>query len=160
MAANGGSKSAWSTDFDTLRREKLFRNPPENATAYPDLQEAFRPHIDSFDAVFEDGGSLDLGIKDIGIKSVLDGNPDIPAPVASRNELRLRISEIFLEKSMLPRSNKFSTRGREIHPAECRERHSTYRGVFQARLEVQLNDGEWQSYGKDLGRLPLMLRVS
>jgi hypothetical protein len=37
-----------------------------------------------------------------------------------RNRLSVRIREVYLEKAVLPASNKFSTRNREIYPAECR----------------------------------------
>jgi acetylornithine/succinyldiaminopimelate/putrescine aminotransferase len=62
-----------NTSFETLKREHLFRNPPKDKSAFPALLEAIRPHIDSFNAVTEEGGLLDLARKDIGVKSVFDG---------------------------------------------------------------------------------------
>ena len=59
--------------FDTLKREHLFRNPPKDKSAFPALIAAVQPHVDSFNAVTEEGGCLDLARKDIGIKSVFDG---------------------------------------------------------------------------------------
>ncbi|KAJ8602768.1 hypothetical protein MRB53_042354 [Persea americana] len=163
MSVKGKAETAWGTQFDTVKREKLFRQPPKDKTAYPALAEVFRPHIDSFDAVFRaDGrGLLDLALQDIGIKSFLDGDPTTaPMDHSSRNKLSLRIRSYFLDKSRLPQSNKFSTTNREIYPAECRERHATYRGALQIRLEAKVNDGPWKDYIRDLGRIPLMLRSS
>jgi len=62
-----------NTSFDTLKREALFRNPPKDKSAFPALIAAVQPHIDSFNAVTEEGGFLDLARKDIGVKSVFDG---------------------------------------------------------------------------------------
>lgn len=153
------TNTKWSTNFDTVRREKLFRNPPKDHTAYPALAAATRPHIDSFNAVFEKDGLLEQGIKEIGTKVFLDGDP-YGVGERQRNRLSVRIREFFLEKSVLPPSNKFSATNREIFPAECRERHSTYRGRFKIRMEMRVNDGEWKESVRDLGYVPLMIKVS
>jgi DNA-directed RNA polymerase I subunit RPA2 len=151
------TKTTWTHEFETLRREDLFRNPPKDHSAYPALQAAIAPHIQSFNAVFEKGGLLAGGLRDIGTKTFLDG--DERASSEGRNSLGVRIKEIILEKSVLPSSNKVSTRNREILPAECRERHVTYRGKLYARLEYRINDGEPVEVLRDIGKLPLMLMV-
>ena len=148
----------WSTKFDTLKREDLLRNPPKSHTAYPALAEAFQPHIGSFNALFEQNAILHHALRDIGTKVFLDGQPGDDA--STRNKLSLRIQEFFLDKSKLPPTNKVSTSNREILPAECRERHSTYRGKFSIRLGVKINDGQWKELHRDMGHLPLMIRSS
>lgn len=152
------TNTKWSTGFDTVRREKLFRNPPKDKTAYPSLAVITKPHIDSFNAVFEQGGLLDESLKDIGTKVFLDGDPSIQQG-QPRNRLSVRIAQWFLDKSVLPTTNKFSTINREIYPAECRERHSTYRGRLRIRVELKVNDGEWKDTVVDLGHLPIMVKV-
>ena len=139
----------WSQNFDTIRREKLFRNPPKGQTPYPALAEAFEPHIQSFNAVLAPNGFLDHGIKDIGTKATTDRDG---------NRLEVRIRQFFLDKSILPSSNKFSTRNREVYPSECRERHATYGGRFSVRLEYRVNVGEWLEQVRDLGKLPIIVR--
>jgi DNA-directed RNA polymerase I subunit RPA2 len=62
-----------NTSFDTLRREDLFRNPPKDKSAFPALIASVRPHIDSFDALTEEGGLFDLARKDISVKTILGG---------------------------------------------------------------------------------------
>ena len=153
----GGTNTQWSTEFDTLRREELFRNPPTDHSPYPLLQKAIAPHIESFNAVFEKDGLLAQSLKDIGTKTYLDGD-DRLGP-AGKNKLTVRIKEVFVEKAMLPASNKFSTRNREIMPAECRERHVTYRGKMSARLEYRINGGDPVEFIRELGQIPLMLKV-
>jgi DNA-directed RNA polymerase I subunit RPA2 len=150
----------WSTSFDTLRRHKLFSNPPKDKTAYPTLAEAVDPHINSFNTIFSPGGQLEEGLKEIGTKVFLDGNPYAqPEDAGQRNRLSLRIQDVFLDKSVLPPSNKVALKNRNIYPAECRERHATYRGKLRARLEYKVNNGDWKEEVCDLGTMPIMLRV-
>jgi len=152
-----GTETKWNHEFNVLRREDLFRNPPEDHSAYPALQAAIEPHIESFNAVFEKNGLLEHGLQDIGTKTFLDG--DERAGPAGKNRLNIRFKEIIVEKSVLPTSNKVSTKNRLVLPAECRERHVTYRGKMYARLEYRINDGDAQEIIRDLGKLPLMLMV-
>lgn len=161
--------SRWTADFDTLRREKLFRSPPKDHTAFPALVAAVQPHIDSFNALLDNRKLIDAALKDIGTKVFLDGDRETPderlvrtkegRSPELRNRLSVRIREVFLEKAVLPASNKFSTSNREIMPAECRERHATYRGRLRARLEYRVNGGDWQESVRELGQVPIMLRV-
>ena len=150
----------WGTSFDTAKRQHLFRNPPKDSTAYPTLAAAVDPHIHSFNSIFEKHGLIEEGIKDIGTKIFLDGNPYAASEDAGpRNRLHVRVKGIFYEKPLLPQSNKNALK-RTIYPAECRERHATYRGKLSARLEYKVNNGDWQESVRDLGHLPVMLRVS
>lgn len=87
------------------------------------------------------------GLLDIGTKTYLDG--DDRAGPAGKNRLDIRIKEVFVEKSMLPPTNKYSTRNREVLPAECRERHVTYRGKMSARFEYSINNGDPKSFVRE-----------
>ena len=155
----------WSVEYDTVRREKLFRNPPEDVTAYPRLIQAVRPHIESFNAIFGDGKLLDAGLKDIGTRTFLQsetgqtasGDEEGSTP-RGKDRLHLMVKSVHLEPPELPATNKFSTRNRLIYPSECRERHATYRGRLRARLQVRVNNEGWQETVQDLGGLPIMLR--
>jgi DNA-directed RNA polymerase I subunit RPA2 len=70
--------------FNTLEREKTFRNPPREGSAYSILNEFVAPHLESFNALFDDSGLplgdgdgrglISLAIKDIGERVVFDGN--------------------------------------------------------------------------------------
>lgn len=151
------TETKWSCEFDTLRRENLFRNPPKDHSAYPLLEAAIKPHIDSFNALLETNGLIAEGLKDIGSRTFYDG-PERESQAGS-NKLTIRIKEVFVDKSMLPASNKFSTKNREILPAECRERHVTYRGKMSARMEYRINNGDPVEFVRDLGNVPIMLKV-
>ncbi|KAJ5605706.1 hypothetical protein N7510_008487 [Penicillium lagena] len=168
--APAATDTQWSVDYDTLRRENLFRNPPTDQTAYPSLAESIRPHVDSFNALFEDSKILEAGLRDIGTKSFLDGDAETAEQKKARqaegrrppkrNRLNVRVREIFLDKPTIPPTNKFSTRNRNIYPSETRERHATYRGKLRARLEYQINNGDWMESVRELGQVPIMLRTN
>lgn len=148
----------WSYEFDTLRREDLFRNPPTDRTAYPLLKNAVAPHVDSFNAIFEKDGLIAHAMQDIGTRVYLDG--DDRAGPQGKNRLQVRIKETYLEKSKLPDTNKYtSIHNRKIMPAECRERHSTYRGKFTALIEYSVNDEPPKEFLQYFGQVPLMLMV-
>ena len=159
-------KPQWSVEYDTVRREKIFRQPPRDRTAYPRLAQAVRPHIDSFNAIFGPAKLLDAALKDIGTRTFLQpdtkdsviSDDESDGPRRRKNRLHLRINSVHLDTPELPASNKFSTRNRLIYPSECRERHATYRGRLRARLGFSVNDGEWHETTHDLGGLPIMLR--
>lgn len=170
IAKKKSTNTAWSAGFDTSRREKLFRKPPKDHTAYPALVEAIQPHVQSFNALFDSNQLLAAGIRDIGTKALLDGRREDAqqndqdgggsSSTQPRNRLSVRIQEVFLEKPVIPPTNKHSTRNREIYPAECRERHASYRGKLRIRLQFKVNDGEWQESVREMGQLPIMLRTN
>jgi hypothetical protein len=70
--------------FNTLAREESFRNPTDKGSTIPILNEFVAPHIESFNALFDDSGLplgdgdgrglLSLGIREIGEKVAFDGN--------------------------------------------------------------------------------------
>ncbi|KAJ4297235.1 DNA-directed RNA polymerase I subunit RPA2 [Collariella sp. IMI 366227] len=150
--------TSWDHEYNTLRREKLFRNPPTDRTAYPALQAAVDPHIESFNALFRNDdkpGLLDHAIAEIGTKTFLDGD-DRAAP-GDKNKLTIRYKSVTLQRSQVPPSNKFAKR-REIFPSECRERHVSYRGKLTAVLEYRINNGEPQEFVRELGQMPIMVK--
>lgn len=156
--APAAARTQWSTDFDTKRRQRLFQTPPKDKTAYPALAAAIDPHIESFNSIFAQGGQIEQALKDIGTKIFLDGDPFNPPE--ERNRLYVRISDVFLEQSALPPTNKYALKDRHILPAECRERHATYRGKLRVRIEYKVNNGDWVEQVRDMGFMPIMLRVS
>ncbi|EON63887.1 DNA-directed RNA polymerase I subunit RPA2 [Coniosporium apollinis CBS 100218] len=149
----------WSVEFDNVRRDNLFKHPPKDSTAYPSLVAAVDPHIHSFNAIIEKNGLLEHALRDIGTKVFLDGDPNAkPEERPRRNRLSVRVSQVFLDKSQLPPTNKHNNSDRRIWPAECRERHVTYRGRLRVRMEYKVNNGDWRELVRELGQVPLMLR--
>jgi len=148
----------WSHKIDTLRRDKLFHEPPTDKTAYPLLADATKPHIESFNAIFTRGGLIEEALKEIGTQVLLDGNPD-DENTSQRNTLSVRIADVSLEKPQIPPHSAIENTRLEILPSECRERHSTYRGRLWATLEYKINNGDWHKTRRELGNMPVMLGV-
>jgi DNA-directed RNA polymerase I subunit RPA2 len=73
-----------TTSLETLKRERLFRNPPKDKSAFPALLAAIEPHVNSFNAVTTEGGLLDFARKDIGVKAVFDGKDGVSGNKISR----------------------------------------------------------------------------
>lgn len=74
-----------STSFRTLKREHDFRHPNKKGSAIPMLEELVAPHIESFDALFDDtnGPSLiQLAIDDMTPRVVYDGSGGAQNPLA------------------------------------------------------------------------------
>lgn len=73
--------------FNTIAREQSFRHPPKSGSTYPILNEFVAPHLESFNALFDDSGLdagdgdgrglLSLAIKDIGERVVFDGDGNV-----------------------------------------------------------------------------------
>lgn len=157
--APSATSTEWDHQFDTLRRQDLFQNPPKDHSAYPALQLAVNPHIESFNGIFRDDGKPGLlahSIADIGTKTFLDGN-DREGP-EGKNRLSIRFKSVTLQKPQVPPSNKLA-RNREIFPAECRERHVTYRGRLSATLEYRINNGDPVEFVREFGQVPIMIKV-
>ncbi|KAG0261299.1 DNA-directed RNA polymerase I subunit rpa2 [Mortierella polycephala] len=143
--------------FNTLNRERTFKNPSDSSFQTPALQEMVAPHIEAFNALTEFGagsktGFLDLAIQDIGPKSVFDMKGD-----GLGNKLTFWVDEITLNKPMLSEKERNSTT-RQVYPTEARERLNTYRGKMQAKLAWRVNDGPVVVETRDLGQVPVMIR--
>jgi DNA-directed RNA polymerase I subunit RPA2 len=86
-AVSSRSKPKSKSTFNTLAREESFRNPTSKGSTVPILNEFVAPHIESFNALFDDSGLpsgdgdgrglLSLAIKDIGERVAFDRNGDI-----------------------------------------------------------------------------------
>lgn len=96
------SSSKDHTTFHTLTRERAFRHPPADAPDIAALEELVKPHIESFNALLDDGelfiiavryngtdrtdgaGLLQLGVNDIGQKVVFDGKGTESKPLGNK----------------------------------------------------------------------------
>lgn len=81
---DGSANTKRVPTFNTLAREKTFREPSKDGSTYNILNDFVAPHIESFNALFDDSGLpagdgdgrglLSLAVKDIGERVVFDGS--------------------------------------------------------------------------------------
>ncbi|KIY42894.1 beta and beta-prime subunits of DNA dependent RNA-polymerase [Fistulina hepatica ATCC 64428] len=149
--------------FDTLSREELFRNPPKNGSTYNILNEFVAPHLESFNALFDDSGLpsgdgdgsglLRLALRDIGERSLFDHN----APDGFGNRMKVWLDQISIARPMVPDQDK-TARERRIFPSEARERLTSYRGRMLLKISFMDASGHTSTLTKDCGLIPIMVR--
>ncbi|KAJ3740953.1 DNA-directed RNA polymerase I polypeptide 2 [Lentinula detonsa] len=151
--------------FDTLEREKLFKYPPKQGSSYKILNEFVAPHIESFNALFDDSGLpsgdgkgkglLSMGIQDIGERVIFDGSGRDTG--AWGNRMSVWIESVSISRPMVPDRNKF-VKDRRVFPAEARERLASYRGRMSIKLCWTDPEGQRQEVMKECGLVPIMVR--
>ncbi|KAH7909455.1 hypothetical protein BJ138DRAFT_1010789 [Hygrophoropsis aurantiaca] len=169
---DGSAGARREPTFDTLKREENFRNPSKTGSAYPILNEFVIPHLESFNALFDDSGLpkgdgdgrglLSLGIKDIGERVVFDGNGQIGTESGQSgwgNRMSIWIEEVSISAPRVQDKDTWSTE-RRVYPAEARERLTSYRGRMQAKICWKINNKEHpdQCVMRDCGLVPIMVR--
>ncbi|KIK67608.1 hypothetical protein GYMLUDRAFT_36342 [Collybiopsis luxurians FD-317 M1] len=150
--------------FNTLEREKTFKYPPKQGSSYKILNEFVAPHIESFNALFDDSGLpsgdgngkglLSMGLEDIGERVLFDGTGK---DGAWGNRMRLWIESVSISRPMVPEKNKHA-KDRRVFPAETRERLVSYRGKMSIKLCWTDPDGQRQETTRDCGLVPIMVR--
>ncbi|KIM25180.1 hypothetical protein M408DRAFT_220951 [Serendipita vermifera MAFF 305830] len=152
--------------FETLKREKAFRNPPSKGHVNPILDQLAAPHIESFNSLFDDSGLergdtdgkglLTLGLRDIGQKIIFSGAGTSPEnPLGAK--LAIWIEQVNVTRPMLSEKDRQATE-RRIFPSEARERLISYRGRMTAKICWSVNGGPENSETRDCGALPIMVR--
>lgn len=154
-----GSKAdaPWTSEFQTVRRQRLFQNPPDDKSEFPLLREAIQFHNDAFNAMFGRQRLLEKGLEDIGTKWHRDG--ELSASQAdAKNDLRIRFKGVGLSYPEAGGARSAGA-GKPLFPWECRERHITYKGLMTATLEYTINNGDPVEFEVDYGKVPIMVRV-
>ncbi|KAH9965972.1 hypothetical protein BC827DRAFT_1181297 [Russula dissimulans] len=158
--------------FNTLARESAFRNPPSGGSIFPILNEFVAPHIESFNALFDDSGLpfgdgdglglLSLAIQDIGERVVFDGAGQ-SGPGGNQkvwgNRLSIWIDQVSIARPMVPDKDRRAIE-RKVFPTEARERLTSYRGRMTVKLCWKVDEpGQTvRSIIKDCGLIPIMVR--
>ncbi|TPX42598.1 DNA-directed RNA polymerase [Synchytrium endobioticum] len=168
-----------SSSFNIPSRELLSLNPSERRPHSTRLAALSRPHIDSFNALFQwgtgnDAGLLEKAVQGIPQKVLFDTDISVYGQIHERGRNRLKnphqsltlsayvtlvwIGSVTLPKPILPGSK--GSLGKPVFPAECRERGISYKAPMQVKICWSVNDGPTQSEVKLAGQLPIMVRSS
>ncbi|KAF8897916.1 hypothetical protein BD779DRAFT_1432675 [Infundibulicybe gibba] len=167
---DGSNRLKHTPTFNTLDREKTFKHPPEKGSPYNILNEFVAPHIESFNALFDDSGLpsgdgdgrglLSLALKDIGERVAFDGNGRVDSESGPRgwgNRMRIWIEQVTIARPMVPDKDR-SAKERRVFPTEARERLTSYRGRMTIKLCWTDLHGQQHDMPKDCGLVPIMVR--
>ncbi|KAK0563612.1 hypothetical protein OC861_004726 [Tilletia horrida] len=185
---NGGTelpKWAQPHTFHTLDTQKMFSNPSDQGLDIKDLQDLTAPHIESFNALWEQDPSVDTpqtlkrsaatglpsdgllarAIQRLPARVVFDGKgsaEDGPSGSSAvyhdlGNRLELRISSVTLARPMVAEKAK-DVHERRVFPAECRERLTTYRARMTAQIDWSVNGQPAKTETVNLGHVPVMVK--
>lgn len=111
------------------------------------LQDLGAPHVSSFNYMLREGLQ----------KAIANLNP-VEFEIGS-DVLKFQISQANIENPMVP-AGTVLVKDPKIFPSECRQRAATYKGKLLVQIRWYLNGKEQQPFVKDLGEIPIMLRVS
>ncbi|KAI0043458.1 beta and beta-prime subunits of DNA dependent RNA-polymerase [Auriscalpium vulgare] len=168
---DGSRTRAFKDTFNTLSRESAFKQPGDKGSTVPILNEFVAPHLESFNALFDDSGLpsgdgdgrglLSLGVKDIGDRVVFDGlgQPDSEGASNWGNRLSIWIEQVSIARPMVPEKDRQAVE-RKVFPTEARERLTSYRGRMNIKLcwKVDAPGQSVRSSMKDCGLVPIMVR--
>lgn len=134
--------------FAALPAQDYSVNPPKQSM-FEGVHELLRPHIDSFNAIFEGSDNLlSTCITNLDRREIVDN---------MGNKLTFGIESIEVQNPM--NSDRDGPRsGRPIYPTECRERGISYRGNMTATITYQVNGGAIVRERRSLGLLPIMVK--
>jgi DNA-directed RNA polymerase I subunit RPA2 len=134
----------------TLRAQKYAEEPAPHASMYPDMHELMRPHLDSFNALFDARENmLALAVAGLDRREVRD---------ALGNRLTFALEDVCLAPPLVSDRDGGRRVGQPILPHECRERGISYRGQLTGRIVWQVNGGQVYEERRPLGYLPIMVR--
>ncbi|KAH9482341.1 putative DNA-directed RNA polymerase I subunit RPA2 [Psilocybe cubensis] len=167
---DGSGRSLYKSTFNTLAREESFRNPPKDGSTYNILNEFVAPHIESFNALFDDSGLpsgdgdgrglLNLCLKDIGERVIFDGSGRADSENGTGgwgNRMRVWIEQVTVARPMVPDKDRTATE-RKVFPTEARERLTSYRGRMTIKICWTDTSGQQHDTMKDCGLVPIMVR--
>ena len=139
--------------FGTMPSQNYSVNPPKESM-FEGVHELIRPHLDSFDAIFESFGEseslLAAAVGNLEVKEIID---------QQGNKLTYRLEEVHVAPPI--NTERDGPRaGSPILPVECRERGISYRGQITAVVAYQINGGVEFKERRSLGYLPIMVKSS
>lgn len=110
------------------------------------LQELGAPHVDSFNFLLDKG--LNKALKELDPKQFLLNN----------DKLKFTISEATISHPAVPLGMICSSKA--VYPKEPRQRGGTYKGKLMVKVDWWLNNHKQESIVKDMGDIPIMIKVS
>lgn len=90
-------------------------------------------------------------------QSIKDSTP-MYLTLPNGDKVVLWLDDVHIYKPTVP-SNTIGVKTHKIYPSECRQRGTTYKGKIIVRLGWSINGKEQEALEKDLGEVPIMIKV-
>lgn len=94
-----------------------------------------------------------------GIHDCVKNMKPIEFELPSGNRVKLQINSVNISKPRVPETYIYGN-NRNIYPTECRQRKISYGGMCTVEIGIELNGISKASINVDLGRVPIMIKVS
>ncbi|CAG9865194.1 unnamed protein product [Phyllotreta striolata] len=120
-----------------------FGTPPENQNEL--LQSLGKPHTSSFNYMVNKG--LDEAIKDLNSVEF----------TLNERRIKFSISNYSFQKPEVSQEMVL-VKNKTIYPTFCRQSANTYKGRFFVEVDWFIDDVQQQSFTKDLGEIPVMVK--
>lgn len=105
------------------------------------------PHIDSFNYMLEDG-----------LFQVIKNSTPVYLTLPNNDKVVLWLDDVQIYKPAVP-TGTLGVKISKIYPSECRQRGSTYKGKITVRIGWSINGKEQEPLEKNLGEIPIMIKV-
>lgn len=112
------------------------------------MQQLGTPHIDSFNYMLD--GGLENAVREIF---------PVNLTLANNDKIALWVEDATIYQPMAP-TGTIGVRNHKIYPTECRQRGSTYKGKLVGRIGWSINGKLQEHLEKDLGEIPIMIKVN
>lgn len=93
-----------------------------------------------------------------GVYQSLKDSTPVYLILPNDDKVVLWLDDVHIYKPTVP-SNTIGVKTHKIYPTECRQRGTTYKGKIIARLGWSINGKEQEALDKDLGEIPIMVKV-
>lgn len=93
-----------------------------------------------------------------GLFEGLKDSPLIYLALPNGDKVALWLDDVCICQPSVP-SGTIGVKNYKIYPIECRQRGSTYKGKLIVKLGWSINGTEQETLEKDLGEIPIMLKV-
>lgn len=94
----------------------------------------------------------------VGLDKAVDNLIPVEFDLPNQDRICLSIEGVSIDRPCVP-AGTVGVRDPRIFPTECRQRAATYKGRLVAHIGWKLNGNEQKSFSKDLGEIPIMVKV-
>lgn len=93
-----------------------------------------------------------------GLKTAVSNLLKLEFVLPNDDKVAIQIEDATIFSPNVP-AGTVGVKNSKIYPTECRQRAATYKGKFLINVNWWLNGAKMASFEKDMGEIPIMLKV-